>query len=315
MKQTIFLLEDGRLRRLAFEARGPARWASWHPRGDSALLAGDRGSLTRFSGGEFRQVSSGTDRNLRCVAFHPDGARAYACGNSGALLRIEDDRVTPIEFDRSATLRRLAWNSTGERALAVGNGGVAFVMDRSERPTTALGAETHLRSVAWHPTRDTAIVTGNCFRDSIGGLTPSPNLFKLQGDLLAEISDLEASRDDLTCASWHPSGSDCLISGFDQTWHTAALVSYSEAGVARLEWGEERLFPTSCSWEPSGSFALIGTTPLTGDEGTAALYQFDRKERSVTKIADLEGRGASCIAWRGETALIACSSTTRAYSA
>ena len=199
--------------------------------------------------------------------------------------------------------------------MVVGNGGIAFTMDTDERLTTVRGAETHLRSIAWHPSRDIALVAGNCFRDSIGGLTPSPNLFLLQGGALAEVSDLEASRDDLTCTAWHPDGSGCLISGFDQTWHTAALLSYSETGVVRLDWTPEKLFPTSCSWDPSGSFALIGTTPLTEDEGTAGLYRFDRKGRNVAKLADLEGYGASCIAWRENRAIIACARTARAYSA
>jgi hypothetical protein len=53
---------------------------------------------------------------------------------------------------------------------------------------------------------------------------------------------------------------------------------------------------------------------MTADEGATALYRFDGV--SVAKVADLGGRGVSCIAWspQGTTALIVSSRSFRAFS-
>ena len=231
------------------------------------------------------------------------------------MLRIEGGKVSSVASDGRTTLRRLGWSDSGRRALVVGNGGAAFLMDGNENLSRVLGAETHLRSVAWRPNHDTAIVTGNCFRDSIGGLTPSHNLFELNGDALTEVSDLEASRADLTAANWHPEGSSCLVVGFDQTWHNATMLSYSRGAIREVAWGAERLFPTACSWNPSGEFALVGTAPLASDEGSAGLYRFEPRSEAVTKVQDLNGLGVSCISWKDrDVALIACSRSIPAYS-
>jgi len=315
MKQRVFSFDGSEVRKLAVEAPGPLRWATWNKGDGSSLLVGDRGSLFEYRGGAFRAIRSGTTENLRCVELHPDGSKAYACGNDGTILLIDGDAVTPVRSEGREGLRRLGWNHSGSRALIVGNSGAAYVMGSHQELVRVRGAETHLRSVAWHPKDDVAIVAGNCFRDSIGSLTPSPNLFELMGDTLNEVSDVEGSRADLTSASWRPDGSACLVAGFDQTWHTATLLSYSPAGLTDVKWGDGNLFPTACSWNPSGSYALIGTSPLTDQEGPASLYRHDYG-RGITKVADLEGFGVSCIAWKDEhMALVACSRHVRAFSA
>ena len=66
----------------------------------------------------------------------------------------------------------------------------------------------------------------------------------------------------------------------------------------KITWGNENIFPTACAWHPSGDYALIGTSAMTGDEGETALYKFDG--RSMTVLAKLGGSGVSCIAWSHE---------------
>jgi WD40 repeat protein len=314
MKQRVLSIVDGALVKLAVEAPGALRWASWNRKDGTALLAGDHGSLFEYSDGAFKALTSGTVENLRCVDVHPDGGFAYACGNSGTILRVEGGSGKVIQSEARESLRRLAWNNTGGRALVVGNGGAAYTLSPGGELARASGAETNLRSIAWSPKEDAALVAGNCFRDSIGGLTPSPNLFELRGTTLNEISDLEGSRADLTSASWRPDGSTCLLAGFDQTWHTSTLISYSHGSLTEVKWGEEKLFPTACSWNPSGSYALIGTSLLTAEEGSASIYRYDQ-DGSIRIVDELAGYGASCIAWNDErTALVTCSRHVRAFS-
>lgn len=324
MKQSIFKFEDDRPVRREIEASGSIRWIAWNEStgrrsaSSSALLVGNRGSIFEYDpdADEFRRVQSGTGANLRCVDFRPDGRVAYACGNEGTLLRIEDGRVTSLGSDSRTTFRRLGWSDDGRYALIVGNDGTAFIMTRTEKTSTVLGADTHLRSIAWRPKHDTAVVTGNCFRDSIGGLTPSPNIFELRGGVLHEVTDLEASRADLISSSWHPSGSSCLVTGFDQTWHTPVLMSYDSGALTDVPWKEEKVFPTACSWNPSGNYALIGSSRLTPSEGSASLYRYEPVHHTISRVDRMDDYGISCIAWRDEkSALIAGSRGTWAYSA
>jgi WD40 repeat protein len=314
MKQRVLSFDEGKLQPLSVDSPGPIRWVSWDRKEGSSLLAGDRGALFEYRKDKFSAVPSSTAQNLRCVEYHPDGGFAYACGNQGTIFRVDSSGATPVQGGIQESLRRLGWNAPGNRALFVGNAGAAYLMDRDRNLVKVVGAETHLRSVAWHPKDDVAIVAGNCFRDSIGSLTPSPNLFEMKGSSLEEITDIEGSRADFTAASWRPDGSTCLIAGFDQTWHTSSLVSYSRGMLTDVKWGQENLFPTAISWNPSGSYALIGTSPLAPDEGTASLYRY-QDGAVVTKVTDLDGFGVSCIAWKDEgLALIACSRSVRAFS-
>jgi len=315
LKQRVLSFDGRHLSKLSVEAPGPLRWAAWDGMDGFALLVGDHGSVFEYRDRDFRPIVSGTTKNLRCVEFRRDGAVAYACGNGGTVMRVEGGAVSQLRSESRENLRRLAWNSGGARALVVGNSGAAYILNPSEELSKVPGAETHLRSVAWYPDDDLALVTGNCFRDSIGSLSPSPNLFELKHDTLNEVTNFEESRADLTSSSWRPRGSDCLVAGFDQTWHTPVLFSYAPGRLTALEWAGENIFPTACSWSPTGAYALVGTSPLTGEEGPASLWRYE-VGGGVTKLADLEGFGVSCIAWRDEDlALIACSRSVRAYSA
>src|SRR5208282_5705661 len=163
--------------------------------------------------------------NLRGAEFSPTGETAFACGNSGLILSMSGRVWKVVKEDIRENLRRVAWDPSGKRVLFAGNNGAAYIHDGLKFEIVH-GADTHLRSIAWHPRDGYALVAGNCFRDSVGGLSPSPNLFRLVGGSLQDVSTLAESRADLTAASWRPDGSSCLLTGFDQTWHTPALFSY-----------------------------------------------------------------------------------------
>ncbi len=312
MKQRVLRFDGDSLGALPVEAPGPIRWiARTKDQGD--LLVGDRGGVLRYDGKKFRLIPAPTSQNLRCVTVSPKDGMGYACGNSGTIVRISGDAASTRDLRLRENLRRIAWDRTGTELLVVGNDGSADIIGPNEKVTRVFGADTHLRSIAWHPSRMSALVTGNCFRDGIGSLTPSPNLFELEGHALREVSTLGESNADLTASSWHPDGSSCLLAGFDQTWHTPALFTYSGVKMHLVEWTDPALFPTACAWSPDGRYALVGTSPMTGDEGVAALFRYSGG--SVEKIDDLDGYGASCIAWGTDgAALIACSRTNRAFN-
>jgi WD40 repeat protein len=312
MKQKVLTFDGRSLRGETVDAPGRLRWACWESGDGSALLVGDRGTLIDYIDGSFATVSNPTKVNLRCAEYSSGGDRAYACGNSGSILLLENDTVSPVKQDVRENLRRVAWGPSGQSVLFAGNNGAAYVLTSSGFETVH-GSDTHLRSIAWHPQQDYALVAGNCFRDSVGGLSPSPNLFRFDGRSLSDVSGLAESRADLVSASWNPDGSSCLLAGFDQTWHTPVLLSYDGEALTEKVWGSENIFPTACAWHPSGEYALIGTSAMTADEGATALYRFDG--RSVVKVSDLGGRGVSCIAWSpGGLALIVSSRSIRAFS-
>ena len=313
MKQRVLTFDGRALGRGSLEAPGRLRWASWHPSGHHALVAGDSGTLITYGEGHPRAVKSGTAVNLRCAEYSPDGALAYACGNDGMILRLSEAGAEPLDEGIHENLRRVAWEPSGKRALFVGNDGAAHLSSEAGFHIVH-GADTHLRTVAWHPSGGYALVGGNCFRDSVGGLSPSPNLFVYRGNDLEMISTTAESRADLIAASWDPDASSCLLVGFDQTWHTPAVFSYRDDALSQVVWGNENIFPTACAWHPSGEYALIGTSRMTPEEGATALYKFDG--RTFTKLEPLEGAGVSCIAWsKAGLALIISSPSMRAFLA
>jgi WD40 repeat protein len=313
MKQKILTFDGRTMGERLVNAPGRLRWACWSRMGGTALLVGDGGTVIEYTGDEFARLDSTTTENLRGAEFSPSGESAFACGNSGLVLSLTGGVWKRVKEDIRENLRRVAWDPSGKRTLFVGNNGAAYVYAGSSFEIVH-GADTHLRSIAWHPRDGYALVAGNCFRDSVGGLSPSPNLFRLEDGSLQDVSTLAESRADLTAASWRPDGSYCLLTGFDQTWHTPALFRYGEEGLREIAWGSENIFPTACAWHPSGEYALIGTSAMTDDEGETAVYKFDGK--SVTKLAKLGGLGVSCIAWsRDGLAFVVASRWIRAFSA
>jgi WD40 repeat protein len=313
MKARLFTFDGRSLRAESVESSGSLRWGCWNRRDGSALLVGDRGTLLESHGSGFIGIQTRTPLNLRCVDYSPDGKTAFACGNAGLALRVEGGEAMPLEGRGTENLRRVAWDPSGSGALFVGNNGAAYV-STSTGLLTVQGADTNLRSIAWHASDGYALVSGNSFRDSFGGLLPSPNLFRFKGGELGQGPALADTRADLVAASWKPDGSSCLLVGYEQTWHTPSLLSYDEKGLTPLPWEVKSVFPTACAWHPTGEYALLGTSAMTDDEGSAALYRFDGK--AVEKISTLEGSGVSCITWSKDgVALVVASRSARAYSA
>ncbi len=313
MKTRILTFDGNRLGSETLETPGRLRWACWDRRGGSALIVGDAGTLLESRGDRFVGIRTGTTRNIRCAEFSPDGGVAWACGNAGLALSIQGGEVRQLEEHMRENLRRVAWDPSGNGALFVGNNGAAYFASPSGLRTVH-GADTNLRSIAWHSSRGFALVTGNCFRESLGGLSPSPNLFRFTGAELDHETTLAESRADIVASSWRPDRSSCLLAGFDQTWHNPLLFSYEDGQLKAISWEAKSVFPTACAWHPSGEYALIGTSTLTDEEGSATLYRFDGK--AVQKLSDLKGSGVSCIAWSPDAvALVIASRATRAYSA
>jgi WD40 repeat protein len=310
VKQRVLSFKGRSVVPLSVDAPGPLRWVTRESGG--YLLVGDRGAIFRHEGTLFERLRSPTTHNLRCAAFSPKTGVTHVCGNDGIILAVEGDSVTEVRVRARENLRRLAWDHDGDELLLVGNDGAAYLFD-GEKLTRVTGADTHLRSVSWHPSRETALVTGNCFRDGIGGLAPSPNLFELDGLTLKELATLEESRADLTSSSWHPDGRQCLVAGFDQTWHTPVLFTYSDGETQPVDWKEKEIFPTACSWSPDGSFALLGTSAMTSVEGPSRLYRLEGG--SLRKLEELDGFGVSSVAWAEDgTAMVACSRSNRAFT-
>jgi WD40 repeat protein len=321
MKQRLLVFNGSSLTTETVDAPGHLRWAAWSraDEGESALLVGDRGTLVSYNQGGFKRIRTHTTQNLRCVEFSPKGDTAYVCGNGGTILTATLGWSKPLKAgDARENLRRIGWSPKGDLALVVGNEGAAYTLRHDGRLARVQGAETNLRSVAWHPRESYALVLGNCFHDSVGGLTPSANLFRFDevAGSLVELRDIAESRADLTAASWRPDGSSCLLVGFDQTWHTPASFSYAQGSLRQIPWHGAGLFPTNCAWHPSGGYALAGTCLMRAGEGDCSLYSYDGGVEGVRKVSALGDFGVACIAWSpdGCRAILTGSASARAFS-
>jgi len=312
MNHRILFFDGSTLKTESVEAPGRLRWGSWSSDG-AALLVGDRGAAVVYEDGLFRKLRTRGTHNLRCAEFSPTGHAAYICGNFGTVLATDLAAVEVVQSEARENLRRLAWSPKGERVIFVGNYGGAYALD-GKRIERIRGAETNLRSIVWHPSGEYALVSGNCFQSSVGGLTPSPNLFRYEGGTLSELQGISESRADLTSSGWRPGRSQCLLVGYDQTWHTPTAFLYDEKGLRETPWSSDHIFPTSCAWHPSGDYALLGTSLMRADEGECSLYKYD--DSGIRKLFDLGNSGVSCIAWSPKgRAIILTSPSVRAFSA
>ena len=322
MKHKLFFFDGQTVKTETVDSPGRLRWASWNAADDdgTALIAGDKGALMAYARGRFTRIPTHTSENLRCVEFSPKGDAAFACGNNGTILSATLSSSEPLRGSEAReNLRRVGWSNDGENALFVGNDGAAYSLHSGDRAQKIPGAETHLRSVAWHPRDGFALVSGNCFQDSVGGLTPSPNLYRFEegASSLVELQEIAESRADLTGASWKPDGTSSLLVGYDQTWHTPASFSFEDGSIRQIPWAGGSLFPTTCTWHPSGGYALIGTGIMRPGEGDCAIYRYDgAAAEGIKKQSDLGEFGVSCIAWSpdGAIAIMAASSSVRAFS-
>jgi WD40 repeat protein len=104
------------------------RSVSWHQNGTVALVAGNNGTLFKYSDQEFETVEAGR-ANLRDISWRPNSKTALVSSNCFAEEFIpspnlfnydgEAGMVKPVNEGR-ADLIGLDWKPTGESALVVG---------------------------------------------------------------------------------------------------------------------------------------------------------------------------------------------------
>jgi WD40 repeat protein len=317
LRNKVLIYDGSRVSSQIVEAEGALRWAAWRPDGSEALIVGNNGTILAFSGDRksVRNVSSPVKANLRGVDFSPDGRLAVIVGNAGTILLLSD-LLTRLESATSSNLRRVSWKPDGTGALIVGNEGAAYFL-ASIGLKRVYGVGNNLRSAAWHPKEDYCVVVGNSVKATLAGLVPAPGFYRFDTDsfFLTQIRQTSPETPkDLSCASWKPDGSQCIIVGYDQTWRTSELYFFDGKSVTASDWKEENVLPTGFAWHPSGRYGLIVTGALDRGE-TGMVLGYDGPRPSV--IHQEPDYSISCVTWnpRGDYALMLGSRGARSYSA
>ena len=317
LRNKVLLYDGSEVSSQVVESEGALRWASWRPDGSEALMVGNNGTILAYSVDKkgVRNVSSPVKANLRGVEFSPDGRVAVIVGNSGTILLLSD-LLRRLESATSSNLRRVAWKPDGSGALIVGNEGAAYFL-ASRGLKRVYGVGNNLRSAAWHPKEDYAVIVGNSVKATLAGLVPAPGFYRFDTNsfFLTQIRPTSPETPkDLTCVSWKPDGSQCIIVGYDQTWHTSELYFFDGKSVTASDWKEENLLPTGFAWHPSGRYGLIVTGGVNRGE-TGMVLSYDGAKPSV--IHREPGYNISCVTWnpRGSHALILGSKGARSFSA
>ncbi len=317
LRNRVLLYDGSHASSEIIEADGPLRWAAWKRDGSEALIVGNKGTILSYSADQksVRKIPSPVNANLRGVDFSPEGNLAVIVGNAGTVL-IVTDSVKQVESITPSNLRKIAWKNDGSGALIVGNDGAAFFL-AARGLRRVYGVANHLRSISWHPKDQYAVVVGNSVKSGLAGLVPAPGFYRFDTGSFSLTPLREISPEtpkDLTSASWRPDGSQCIVVGYDQTWHTSELYTFDGKSVAVSDWKAENLLPTSFAWHPSGTYGLI-VTGGWGGEGMGTILKYD--DGAPKAVYKARRYLMSCVAWnpRGNHALILGSSRSRSFSA
>jgi len=299
------------------EADGALRWAAWRHDGSEAIIVGNKGTILSYSPDSrvVKRIPSFVKVNLRCIEFSPDDRLAVIAGNDGTILTLSGS-VKKVETNTATNLRRVAWRRNGAGALIAGNDGEAYYLTAAGAKRV-YGARNHLRSISWHPNNDYAILVANSVTPSMAGLLPASAVYRFDTGTLSLAplwENLPETPKDLTCASWRPDGSECLILGYDQSWNTSELYTFDGKSLISRDWKVENMLPTCFDWHPSGRYGVIVTGNLSRG-GVGRLLKYGGGRPSIEH--EEMGYSCTCVAWnpRGNHALILGSGLSRAFSA
>ena len=115
---------------------------AWRPDGSYALIAGEGGTLIKFSNLKYGMIfiDTGTDENLTSVSWKPDGAFALITGCNGMVIRFDHDSqlCLRIPTNTNLKLKDVQWDTSGEHAEITGENGTSIIYPPIQRIQTVI---------------------------------------------------------------------------------------------------------------------------------------------------------------------------------
>ena len=240
------------------------RAVSWRPAPGNdtyALLAGEGGTVLRWTGRFFMTLDSQTKSDLKGIGWHPSGTRALLVGRDGAFLEYDGSGFRSAAQNRTLWFEDAEWRPQGDFALVAGLNGT---LARTDGTTLSLLNSTvgaAIVSISWRPDGRFAFLCGDF---------PFVLRYDPEAGTIDRLSTGLADQY-LRGVSWRPDGGAALVFGTLGT-----LYRYDGSGFSPLG------SPTANQWL-AGAWSPDNRTALLAARG-GLLYLFE-EGGNLTPIA------------------------------
>lgn len=239
------------------------RAVAWRPAPDDtyALIAGDGGTVLRWTGRFFMTLDANTSSDLGGIGWHPSGSRALLVGREGAFLEYDGTGFRSSPQNRSFWFEDAKWRPQGDFALVAGHNGTLLRTDGSSVVRLNSTVNETIVSISWRPDGRFAFLCGDF-------------PFVLRYDPEAGAVDRLStglSGQYLRGVSWRPDGGAALVFGTLGT-----LYRYDGSGFSPLN------SPTANQWL-AGAWSPDNKTALLSARA-GLLYEYG-DGRNLTAIA------------------------------
>jgi hypothetical protein len=230
------------------------RSVAWRPVPDDsyALIAGEGGTVLRYTGRFFITLDANTSSEINGVGWNPSGTKALLVGRDGTFLEYDGTGFRSAPQNRTLWFEDVKWRAQGDFALVVGHDGTLMRTDGSSVTRLNSTVNNTITSISWRPDGRFAFLCGDF-------------PFVLRYDPEAGTVDRLAtglSGQYLRGVSWRPDGGAALVFGTLGT-----LYRYDGAGFTPLS------SPTANQWL-SGVWSSDNRTALLAARA-GLLYRFE----------------------------------------
>jgi hypothetical protein len=272
------------------EFSGRLRGLTWDPQGTGLTLIGNGGRALSIQNNSANTLDTGTKHNLRAVSVNPVTKEVLAVGNGGTILGSNSDgSFHPLNSPTVENLRSVRWSSEGTKALIAGNNGT-LVKYSEGRLDLVDDGRANLRGVSWRGETE-ALISSNCFAEEF---IPSPNLFVFNAET-STMKPVNEGRIDLIGVDWNPNGRLAVAVGYDVVWHNGFIGRFDGENLSPIEFKNERVYPVTVRWDPTGRTAAIATSITQLHSGQGRLILWDGE--SLREIHRSEEFFFSQVAW------------------
>jgi len=260
------------------------RAVSWRPApGDTyALVAGEGGTVLRYTGLFFMTLSPNTTSGLFGIGWHPSGSKALLVGRDGTFLEYDGTGFRSAPQDRTLWFEDAKWRPQGDFALVVGHNGTLARTDGSTLVRLNSTVNDTITSISWRPDGRFAFLCGD-FPFVLRYDPQTGNVDRLDTGLAGQY---------LRGVSWRPDGGTALVFGTLGT-----LYRYDGAGFTLLD------TPTANQWLAAGWSVDNRTAILAARAGL--LYRFE-EGKNLTPLTTNTTESIYSIAFAPNGSLALC---------
>jgi hypothetical protein len=244
------------------------RAVAWRPVTDDtyALIAGDGGTLLRYTGRFFMTINSTTTSEINGIGWNPSGTRALMVGRDGTMLEYDGTGVRSAPQNGTFWFEDVKWRPQGDFALVVGRNGTLMRTDGSSVTRLNSTVNETIVSISWRPDGRFAFLCGDF-------------TFVLRYD--PETGDVDRlatgpSGQYLRGVSWRPDGGEALVFGTLGT-----LYRYDGAGFTPLG------SPTANQWL-AGAWSPDNRTALLAARA-GLLYRYEEGKNQTALETNTTG--------------------------